>query len=621
MKSVLFIFSLLLAISVNGQGVYQLNGSTVDLGGGTYQLTQAVNSEFGTIWYKVQHDINTSFNAQGQMNFGADPGGADGIAFVMQTNCLQVGGSGGGLGFSGITGQSFEIEFDTYQNIAGSGDQNNFDPPYDHIAVEKNGYVKHDGTTNALTKPVQMDPVLTNVKTGAWYNFQINYNVLTKELRVFFNGSLRVDTIYDIAANAFPGTQYVYWGFTSSTGGFNNIQQIKLNSTLTTHSINDTTICSGSIPVSLPSLNSLRGTDLALNNPVYASSGGANIVQAVDGNMGSRWESAWGIDPQWIYVDLQSPADIDSVTLDWEGAFATAYQLQTSNDASTWTIVFSTTTNPGGHNKIVFSASNVRYVRMYGTARSLSSYGYSIWEFKVYGQPKYVWSTNNGTNSTISPNVYSSSVVLTPTSTTTYSVVIPDPCVGYTTLTSTVTINCAAPVTLIGFRLQPEGQGTNVEWTTASERNSNYFEVLKSNDGIHFYSIGKVSASGNSSTVHTYNFQDNELNTGIAYYKLATIDIDGSKEESEIESIQSKTTKAFVLSPIFEEETSLIIGGKIPYIQYSIIDMIGREISANKYIQNPSDVLPIGQDLAPACYLLKLNTDTYSETIKICKVK
>ncbi len=622
MRSLLFIFSfLLLAVSAEGQGSYQLNGSTVDLGGGTYQLTQAVNSEFGTVWYKIQHDINKPFNVQGQMNFGADPGGADGIALVMQTNCLSVGGSGGGLGFSGITGQSFEIEFDTYQNTAGSGNQDNKDPAFDHIAVEKNGYVVHDGTANALTKPIQMDPVLTSVKTGAWYDFQINYNPITKELRVFFHGVLRVDTVYDIAANVFPGKQYVYWGFTSSTGGFNNIQQISLNGTLTTHAIKDTTICSGSMPVTLPPLTSLRGTNLALNNPVYASSGGSNIVQALDGNQGSRWESSWGIDPQWIYIDLQSPVDIDSVTLDWEGAFATAYQLQTSNDASSWTTVFSTITNPGGHNKIVFSASNIRYVRMYGTARSLSSYGYSIWEFKVYGQPKYLWSTNNGTNSTISPNIYSPSVTLTPISTTTYSVIIPDPCVGYTTLTTTVTISCPSPVKLINFQLQPENLGILVEWSSAFEQNSNYFEVLKSKDGIHFYSIGTVSAARNNNTIHTYNFQDNEVNTSISYYKLATIDNDGSKEESEIKSIQPNTAKAFVLSPVFEEGTSLVVNEKVDYIQYSIFDMIGREIISNKYIQNPSDLLPIGQDLAPACYLLKINTNVYSETIKICKVK
>ena len=621
MKYLLLLFSLLLGISVKGQ--YQLTGTAVNLGGGTYQLTAAVNSTYGDIWYKVQHDMNTPFNVQGQMNFGSDPGGADGIAFVMQTNCLGAGGGGGGLGFSGLTGQSFEIEFDTYQNINGTGVELNNDPPYDHIAVEKNGDVVHNaGSPNEIVEPLQMDPVLTNVKTGAWYDFRINYNPVTNVLLVYFNGSLRINTIYDIKNGAFPGTQYVYWGFTSTTGGHYNIQQISLNSTYTTHVLEDTSICTGSVPVTLPSLNSLRGTNLALNNPVYASSssdGGTNIPQAVDGNMGSRWESVWDVDPQWIYVDLQSPSDIDSVVIYWEAARAQSYQIQTSNDAITWTTVWSTTTGSGSKDKIVFSASNVRYVRMYGTTR-LIGYGYSIWEFQVYGLPKYFWSTNNGTDATISPNVYSSTVTLTPAVTTTYSVLIPDPCVGYTTLTSTITISCPAPVTLIDFTATAESEGTILQWSTASEQNSSYFELMKSKDGIHYYSIGTVNASGNSSSVHSYHFQDNENNTGIAYYKIVTVDNDGSKNESEIKSIQAAISKAYVLSPVFEEGTSLMVNGKVDYINYSIFDMIGREI-VEKNSSNPSESLSIGENLAPACYLLKVTTNLYSETIKICKVK
>ena len=48
--------------------------------------------------------------------------------------------------------------------------------------------------------------------------------------------------------------------------------------------------------------------------------------------------------------------------------------------------------------------------------------------------------------------------------------------------------------------------------------------------------------------------------------------------------------------------------------------MMGREVS-NVSNNNPTEYIVIGQNLAPACYLLKLNTNRYSETIKICKVK
>ncbi|MFE7169910.1 beta-1,3-glucanase family protein [Streptomyces sp. NPDC057616] len=103
---------------------------------------------------------------------------------------------------------------------------------------------------------------------------------------------------------------------------------------------------------------------------------------AVDGNTGTRWSSAFA-DPQWIRIDLGSVQQLSRVTLNWEAAYATAFQIQTSNDANTWTTVHSTTTATGGTQNLTVSGSG-RYVRLYGTARA-TPYGYSLWEFQIYG--------------------------------------------------------------------------------------------------------------------------------------------------------------------------------------------------------------------------------------------
>ena len=103
---------------------------------------------------------------------------------------------------------------------------------------------------------------------------------------------------------------------------------------------------------------------------------------ATDGNTGTRWSSAFS-DPQWLEVDLGATAQISSVTLDWETAYATGFQIQVSNDNATWTSIYSTTTGTGGNQSLTVSGSG-RYVRMYGTTRA-TQYGYSLWEFQVYG--------------------------------------------------------------------------------------------------------------------------------------------------------------------------------------------------------------------------------------------
>ena len=111
-------------------------------------------------------------------------------------------------------------------------------------------------------------------------------------------------------------------------------------------------------------------TLLSQGKPATASSvenAGTPASAAVDGNTGTRWSSAFS-DPQWIQVDLGSTATVSQVVLQWETAYATAFQIQVSADASTWTTIYSTTTGTGGTQTLNVSGTG-RYVRMYGTAR------------------------------------------------------------------------------------------------------------------------------------------------------------------------------------------------------------------------------------------------------------
>ncbi len=125
-------------------------------------------------------------------------------------------------------------------------------------------------------------------------------------------------------------------------------------------------------------------TNAALNRASLSSSNETSDTlsgKAFDGNTGTRWSSAFS-DPQWVYVDLGSSVSICGVTLQWEGAYGKAFQIQTSNDAQTWTSIYSTTTGTGGTQALSVSGTG-RYVRMYGTARG-TGYGYSLYEMQVF---------------------------------------------------------------------------------------------------------------------------------------------------------------------------------------------------------------------------------------------
>ena len=138
--------------------------------------------------------------------------------------------------------------------------------------------------------------------------------------------------------------------------------------------------------VQISATTTVPSANLALNKPVTVSSvenAGLSGTNAVDGNTGTRWSSAFS-DPQWIYVDLQATFNINRVKLNWEAAYGKSYQIQVSSNALDWTTIYSTTTSAGGIQDLTGLSGTGRYVRMYGTVRS-GAYGYSLYEFEVYG--------------------------------------------------------------------------------------------------------------------------------------------------------------------------------------------------------------------------------------------
>ncbi|MGW4467094.1 DUF1996 domain-containing protein [Micromonospora sp. NPDC004704] len=137
--------------------------------------------------------------------------------------------------------------------------------------------------------------------------------------------------------------------------------------------------------IELQAAGAAVGTPLSQGRPALASStelGESPAAAAFDGNGTTRWGSSWS-DPQWLRVDLGATASISEVVLQWEAAYARAFQIQTSPDGNAWTTVYSTTNATGGTQTLTVTGSG-RYVRMYGTQRG-TGYGYSLYEFKVYG--------------------------------------------------------------------------------------------------------------------------------------------------------------------------------------------------------------------------------------------
>ena len=129
-------------------------------------------------------------------------------------------------------------------------------------------------------------------------------------------------------------------------------------------------------------------TNLALNKTATASSGDA--AAAVDGNVGTRWESAQ-TDNEWWMVDLGEVSEFNTIQIIWEGAYTKTFTITASSDGESFSEIVSIENQslsgfPHVQN-LRFSAVNARYIKFNVIARG-TQWGNSFYEFGVYNAPE-----------------------------------------------------------------------------------------------------------------------------------------------------------------------------------------------------------------------------------------
>lgn len=163
--------------------------------------------------------------------------------------------------------------------------------------------------------------------------------------------------------------------------------------------------------------------NLALSLPVTASSvvdGSTNVADfAVDGNITSRWESAF-TDDEWITVDLGQKYQIGRIILHWETASGKHYLLQVSDDNENWETIYEfendTLAEEERTDDLLVSGAG-QYVRMQGIERN-TQWSYSLFEFEVYSPgsgPDDIPDPNPNPNPDPVPPGPSTFTVITPT--------------------------------------------------------------------------------------------------------------------------------------------------------------------------------------------------------------
>jgi trimeric autotransporter adhesin len=198
------------------------------------------------------------------------------------------------------------------------------------------------------------------------------------------------------------------------------------------------------------------------------------------------------------------------------------------------------------------------------------------------------------------------------------------------------------PVKLVDFTVDAINNGQNAtsnlqvlcKWKTASEVNNNYFEVLRSVDGLQFAEIGKVAGAGNSNLVNTYQYTDVSLldfarsDKTTIYYRLKQVDLDGNYEYSKIVSVNfDKTTNNLITifpNPVSGNDNLFIKINSLTdsNVTLELLDITGKSIITKTQTVSPANntiTFDSVHQLQSGVYFLKAIINENVQVFKVFK--
>ena len=185
------------------------------------------------------------------------------------------------------------------------------------------------------------------------------------------------------------------------------------------------------------------------------------------------------------------------------------------------------------------------------------------------------------------------------------------------------------PVELVSFSAFADNNTIVVKWQTATELNSNYFDVERKVSGSEWNSIGRVNAAGNSTSIVDYRFVDVNPDGSVLIYRLKQVDLDGSFTYSQEVEVNTAMPTAFSLSqnypnpfnPTTKINYTIPFDSKVAISVYSVTGELVMEL-VNDFVTAGSHHVDFdGSNLASGMYIYKMTAGNFTQTNKMMLMK
>ncbi len=174
------------------------------------------------------------------------------------------------------------------------------------------------------------------------------------------------------------------------------------------------------------------------------------------------------------------------------------------------------------------------------------------------------------------------------------------------------------PVSLAKWEAIPFNGKVKLQWITSTEENTDRFVIERSDDGNNFQAVTSVKAAGNTSSETRYETEDSQPILGRSYYRLKTVDIDGSFTYATVRVviISEKPATKIIGNPV-TDMLQLVTSRENSKSTWAIINTAGQTVSKGRFSQSRQEINTAS--LAAGQYWLKITSGDEIETISFLK--
>jgi hypothetical protein len=184
--------------------------------------------------------------------------------------------------------------------------------------------------------------------------------------------------------------------------------------------------------------------------------------------------------------------------------------------------------------------------------------------------------------------------------------------------TGTLQPGAVLPIKLISFVAVRSGKSIRLTWVTAMEKNFSHFQLERASENLNFIPLENIEGKGSLEATTSYGCEDKSPQTGKNYYRLKSIDYDGSFEYSPVALVDFKSDKQVMVYP------NPALGGNINIRtnfspqegdRVEIYNNLGLKLMEFEIMTN-ENALPFNSTIKQGSYLLRYISRAHTQVIR-----